>query len=64
MNATELREKNVEQLGEVLVELHREQFNLKMQKITGQLNSHHKIKEIRRTIARINMIIAEKKVKV
>jgi large subunit ribosomal protein L29 len=62
MNATELREKNIEQLGEALIELHKEQFNLKMQKVTGQLNSPHKIKEVRRTIARVNMVISEKRV--
>jgi large subunit ribosomal protein L29 len=63
MNANELREKNIEQLGNVLLDLHREQFNLRMQKVTGQLNSAHKIKDVRRTIARVNMIIAEKRVK-
>jgi large subunit ribosomal protein L29 len=63
MNATELREKNISQLSELLLDLHREQFNLRLQKLTGQLNSPHKIKEIRRTIARVNMIVSEKKVK-
>lgn len=40
MKANELREKSVEQLNEQLLGLLRDQFNLRMQKATGQLQSH------------------------
>ncbi|MEI6354711.1 MAG: 50S ribosomal protein L29 [Methylococcus sp.] len=60
MKANEIRAKSVGELGEELVNLHREQFNLKMQKATGQLSKPDQIKKNRRSIARINTIIAQK----
>lgn len=41
MKANELREKSVEQLNEQLLELLRDQFNLRMQKATGQIGRAH-----------------------
>ncbi|HZW58909.1 MAG TPA: 50S ribosomal protein L29, partial [Woeseiaceae bacterium] len=41
MKASELRNKSVAELNEELVELRREQFNLRMQQATGQLNHNH-----------------------
>ena len=60
MKAKEIREKTQEALAEELLGLHREQFNLKMQKATGQLAKPDQIKKNRRTIARIHTILAEK----
>ena len=48
MNASELREKSVEELKEQLLELRREQFNLRMQKASGQLEKTHTIRQVRR----------------
>ena len=61
MNATELREKNINELNSEKLELLREQFNLRMQKGTGQLTRSHLLKDVRRNIARINTVINEKK---
>ena len=61
MNATDLREKNIEELNSEKLELLREQFNLRMQKGTGQLTQSHLLKDVRRNIARINTVINEKK---
>jgi len=59
MKATELRNKSTSELNETLLGLHREQFNLKMQKATGQLSKPDQIKKNRRNIARLNMVLAE-----
>jgi len=60
MNATELREKSVEDLNkELLVQLE-SQFKLRMQKNTGQLNQSHLLKQTRRDIARIKTVLREK----
>ncbi len=61
MNANELREKTQPDLKKELVELLREQFNLRMQKGSGQLSQTHKLKTVRRDIARVYTIINEKK---
>lgn len=60
MKATELRNKSKEELETSLFELSREQFNLRMQKGTGQLTKSSQIKQVRRDIARINTILSEK----
>lgn len=63
MKASEIRSKTTVELSEELVNLHREQFNLRMQKATGQLSKPDQIKKNRRTIARINTILAENEAK-
>ena len=60
MKATELRNKSVEDLDKELVELMREQFNLRMQKGTGQLARPHQMKAVRRNIARVKTLLREK----
>ena len=60
MKANELREKSVEQLNEVLVDLLKQQFGLRMQHATGQLGTTSDIKQVRRDIARVKTVIAEK----
>ncbi len=59
MNATELREKKPEELNVLLLELLREQFNLRMQKGSGQLSKPSEIKRVRRDIARVKTIMTE-----
>ena len=61
MNANELREKTQPDLKKELADLLREQFNLRMQKGSGQLSQTHKLKTVRRDIARVYTIINEKK---
>jgi len=60
MKASELRTSGVEELRKQLMELLREQFNLRMQRGTGQLSKPSRIKIVRRDIARIKMVMAEK----
>ncbi len=60
MKATELREKSAEQLGEQLLTLLRDQFNLRMQKATGQLGQSHLLKQTKRDIARVKTVLNQK----
>ena len=60
MKAQDLREKNVEELNEELLNLLREQFNLRMQAATGQLQQTHNLKTVRRDIARVKTVLTEK----
>lgn len=60
MDAKELRTKNEAELKEELQGLLREQFNLRMQKGTGQLNNPARFKGVRRDVARVMTIINEK----
>ncbi len=60
MKATELKTKSVEELNAELLNLLREQFNLRMQAATGQLNQTHELKKVRRNIARVKTVLNEK----
>jgi len=59
MKATELRQKSKEELNALLLEKSREQFNLRMQKGTGQLAKPDQVKKVRRDVARIHTILNE-----
>ena len=59
MKASELRDKSVDQLSQELLELRREQFNLRMQQATGELTHHHEHRRVRRDIARVKTILNE-----
>lgn len=60
MKANDLRQKGVEELNQELLGLLREQFNLRMQKGTGQLSQPHRVKAVRRDIARVKTILEQK----
>jgi large subunit ribosomal protein L29 len=62
MNATELREQSVDQLQQSLLGLLKDQFNLRMQKATGQLAQTHLLGQVRRDIARVKTVLNEKQV--
>lgn len=61
MKIAEIREKSIAELSDALLELCRDQFNLRMQKATGQLSKSDQIKKNRRSIARINTVLNEKR---
>ena len=61
MEASELRKKSVEELNEELLELRREQFNLRMQQATGELAQNHQHSRVRKDIARIKTVLNELK---
>lgn len=60
MKASELKDKSTDELQKELVELRREQFNLRMQQGTGQLSAPHRVKAVRRDIARVKTVLNEK----
>ena len=60
MKATDVRAMSADQLNDELAKLKKEQFNLRFQKATGQLEKTARVKEVRRDIARIKTIAAEK----
>jgi large subunit ribosomal protein L29 len=60
MKANELQEKSVEELNAELLNLLREQFNLRMQLNTGQLAQAHLVKQVRRDIARVKTVLNQK----
>ncbi|MDY7562112.1 MULTISPECIES: 50S ribosomal protein L29 [unclassified Pseudomonas] len=57
MKANELREKSAQQLNEQLLGLLRDQFNLRMQKATGQLGQSHLLSRVKRDIARVKTVL-------
>lgn len=61
MKASELREKSVEELNTELLGLHREQFNLRMQRASEQLSNPARMSTVRRDIARVHTVLNEKK---
>ncbi|MEE9398270.1 MAG: 50S ribosomal protein L29 [Methylococcales bacterium] len=63
MKASTLREKNLDELKSMLTELDREQFNLRMQRGSGQLSRPHLMKNVRREIARVETVLTEKSYK-
>lgn len=60
MKVEELRSKSIKELGTELLELRKEQFNLRMQKGVGQATRVHLFKLNRRNIARVKTIMNEK----
>ena len=60
MQANDLPNKSVEDLKTELSNLQREQFNLRFQLKTGQLQQTDNVRKVRRDIARINTILSEK----
>ncbi len=59
MNASELRGKQPAELEETLLELRREQFNLRMQRGSGQLARPSEMNRVRKDIARVKTVINE-----
>ena len=58
--AGELRAKSGDQLKEQLVDLKKEQFNLRFRRASGQLENTARVREVRRTIATIRTILGER----
>ncbi|MGB3919440.1 50S ribosomal protein L29 [Thiothrix litoralis] len=62
MNAAELKQKSATELKSELMENLKEQFKLRMQKAAGQLSRPSEVKRVRRQIARIKTVLAQKQV--
>jgi large subunit ribosomal protein L29 len=60
MKAAEIRSMTLDQLNDELVKLKKEQFNLRFQAASGQLENTARVRQVRRNIARIKTIVREK----
>jgi large subunit ribosomal protein L29 len=56
-----IRDMTLDQLNDELIRLKREQFNLRFQKATAQLDNTARVREVRRTIARIKTVERQKR---
>jgi large subunit ribosomal protein L29 len=59
--ATDTRAKTPDELAAQLLDLRKEQFNLRFQRATGQQEGIGRVRQVRRQIARVKTILAEKK---
>ncbi|WP_455475217.1 50S ribosomal protein L29 [Bartonella sp. B17] len=59
MRATELRAQTLDQMKDELAKLKKEQFNLRFQKATGQLEKTSRIKQVRRDVARVKTFLRQ-----
>ncbi|MGI9411794.1 MAG: 50S ribosomal protein L29 [Hyphomicrobiaceae bacterium] len=60
MAASEFRDMSLDQLDDELVKLKREQFNLRFQAASGQLENTARVRQVRRNIARVKTIARQK----
>lgn len=60
VKAADVRAKSEEQLKEQLSALKKEQFNLRFQQATNQLEKTNRVREVRRNIAQIRTVLREK----
>ena len=63
MKAADARVLTVDQIDDEVLKLKKEQFNLRFQRATGQLENTTRLREARRDIARIKTIAAEQRAK-
>jgi len=61
MNIDEVRGLSPDQLQEQLLQLKKEQFNLRFQAATGQMEKSHRVSQVRKSIARIQTVMRQKK---
>ncbi len=59
-SVADLKTKTADQLSEQLVELKKEQFNLRFQRASGQLENTARVRQVRREIATIKTILGER----
>jgi len=59
MELKQMRMKSADELKGHLLDLHKEQFSLRMQKATGQLAKTHDARRVRREIARVNTLLGQ-----
>jgi large subunit ribosomal protein L29 len=61
MKAEDLRGQTVDELSDKLLALKKEQFNLRFQRASGQLENTARVRTVRRDIARIKSVLGQKK---
>jgi large subunit ribosomal protein L29 len=62
MNVSELKNKSKDELLDELVNLRREQFNLRMQQATGQMTRPDQYRKVRKNIARVKTVLSAQKI--
>ena len=60
MKAQQFRQMTVDELDDQLVKLKKEQFNLRFQRASGQLENTARVREVRRDIARVKTVRVQK----
>ena len=60
VDADDLRAQSSDELGDSLAKLKKEQFNLRFQRANGQLENTNRVRVVRRNIARIRTVMAER----
>jgi large subunit ribosomal protein L29 len=61
MKPGDLRTMTIDQLDDEVLKLKKEQFNLRFQRATGQLENTSRVRQVRRDIARVKTIAAQKR---
>ncbi|WP_018699157.1 50S ribosomal protein L29 [Amorphus coralli] len=61
MKAADVKAKSADELLDQLAKLKKEQFNLRFQRATGQLENTARVRQIRRDIARIKTVLGERR---
>ena len=62
MKAADIKTMSVDQIDDEVLKLKKEQFNLRFQRATGQLENTSRVREVRRDIARLKTIARQKRV--
>ena len=60
MKAADVRAKSADELKDELTKLKKEQFNLRFQRATNQLENTARVRQVRKDIARIKTVLSEK----
>jgi large subunit ribosomal protein L29 len=63
MKAADVKVMSVDQIDDEVLKLKKEQFNLRFQRATGQLENTSRVRHVRRDIARLKTVARQKKAK-
>ena len=63
MKAADVKVMSVDQIDDEVLKLKKEQFNLRFQRATGQLENTSRVRQVRRDIARLKTVARQKKTK-
>ena len=61
MKAADIRAMTIDQIDDEVLKLKKEQFNLRFQRATGQLENTNRVREVRRDIARLKTVAKNKR---
>ena len=61
MKVTDIRPMTIDQIDDEVLKLKKEQFNLRFQRATGQLENTSRVREVRRDIARLKTVAKNKR---